>query len=205
MPAITGFFLAVGFGALADGDTTKTYWCAAAVALSELIRMVAIHYGALIWTAAWIHMQTLLRANLLAAQMASGGPEAGRPIALGRRGDHPLPRRHRGRRQLRRRHGRRVRRHRLHRVRRHRPRCRRRRAPPRSCCCRSSVSPSPPARSTTASRCTAPPTARPPAEVTGLVGDVMAAATTVKVNGAVEPLLARLKVLVDASSRDGGA
>ena len=35
------------------------------------------------------------------------------------------------------------------------------------------------------------------AEVTGLVGDVMAAATTVKVNDAVEPLLARLKVLVD--------
>ena len=43
--------------------------------------MVAIHHGALIWTAAWIHMQTLLRANLLAAQMASGGPEAGRPIS----------------------------------------------------------------------------------------------------------------------------
>jgi ATP-binding cassette subfamily B protein len=81
MPAVTGLFLAVGFGALADGDTTTTYWCAAAVAVSELVRMIAIHYGALIWTAAWVHMQTLLRANLLAAQMASGGPEAGRPIA----------------------------------------------------------------------------------------------------------------------------
>lgn len=81
MPAITGFFLAVGFGALADGDTTKTYWCAAAVAASELIRMIAIHHGALVWTAAWMHMQTLLRANLLSAQMVSGGPEAGRPIA----------------------------------------------------------------------------------------------------------------------------
>ena len=103
MPAVTGFMLARGFEALSDGDTSLTYWCAAAVAVSELIRMVAIHPGALIWTAAWIHMQTFLRANLLAAQMASGGSEAGRPIGVGRRGDHPLPRRHRRRRQLRRR------------------------------------------------------------------------------------------------------
>ena len=43
--------------------------------------MVAIHWGALIWTTAWIHMQTFLRANLLAAQMASGGSEAGPPSA----------------------------------------------------------------------------------------------------------------------------
>ena len=44
---------------------------------------------------------------------------------VGRSGDHPLPRRHRGRRQLRRRHGRRVGRRRVHRVRRDRPRHRR--------------------------------------------------------------------------------
>jgi ATP-binding cassette subfamily B protein len=42
--------------------------------------MVAIHHGALIWTKAWIHMQTLLRANMLSAQMASGGLHAGQPI-----------------------------------------------------------------------------------------------------------------------------
>ncbi len=42
--------------------------------------MVAIHHGALIWTKAWIHMQTLLRANMLSAQMASGGIHAGQPI-----------------------------------------------------------------------------------------------------------------------------
>jgi len=34
-------------------------------------------------------------------------------------------------------------------------------------------------------------------EVTGLLGDVMAAATTVKVNDAAEPMLARLRALVD--------
>jgi ATP-binding cassette, subfamily B, bacterial len=35
------------------------------------------------------------------------------------------------------------------------------------------------------------------AEVTGLLGDVMAAATTVKVNDAADPMLARLRLLVD--------
>ena len=29
---------------------------------------------------AWVHMQTFLRANLLTAQLASGGPEAGQPV-----------------------------------------------------------------------------------------------------------------------------
>ena len=33
--------------------------------------------------------------------------------------------------------------------------------------------------------------------MTGLLGDIMAAATTVKVNAAAEPMLARLRVLVD--------
>ncbi len=80
MPAITGYFLGRGYSALADGDTTETIWWAAAIAVSETIRMVAIHHGALIWTKAWIHMQTLLRANMLSAQMASGGIQAGQPV-----------------------------------------------------------------------------------------------------------------------------
>ncbi len=80
MPAITGYFLGRGYSALAAGDTTETIWWAAAIAVSETIRMVAIHHGALIWTKAWIHMQTLLRANMLSAQMASGGIHAGQPV-----------------------------------------------------------------------------------------------------------------------------
>ena len=39
----------------------------------EMIRMATIHWGALVWTRVWIHMQSFLRANLLAAQLASGG------------------------------------------------------------------------------------------------------------------------------------
>jgi ATP-binding cassette subfamily B protein len=80
MPAITGYLLARGYGALERGDSTETIWWAAAIAVSETIRMVSIHHGALIWTRVWLHMQTLLRANMLSAQMASGGLHAGQPV-----------------------------------------------------------------------------------------------------------------------------
>ena len=80
MPAITGYLLARGYGALERGDTTETIWWSVAIAVSETIRMVAIHHGALIWTRVWLHMQTLLRANMLSAQMASGGIHAGQPV-----------------------------------------------------------------------------------------------------------------------------
>jgi ATP-binding cassette subfamily B protein len=80
MPAITGYLLARGYGALEQGDSTATIWWSVAIAVSETIRMVAVHHGALIWTKAWMHMQTLLRANMLSAQMASGGIHAGQPV-----------------------------------------------------------------------------------------------------------------------------
>lgn len=79
-PALTGFMLSQGFGALEDGDNAAVYRWAALSVLAEVLRMVAIHYGALTWTKAWMHMQTLLRANLLTAQVASGGHEAGQPV-----------------------------------------------------------------------------------------------------------------------------
>ncbi len=80
MPAITGYLLARGYGALERGDSVETIWWAAAIAVSETLRMVSIHHGALIWTRVWLHMQTLLRANMLSAQMASGGIHAGQPV-----------------------------------------------------------------------------------------------------------------------------
>ena len=79
-PAFTGFALSRGYSALAEGRTTDTYWWAGAVALSELLRMLAVHFGALIWVRVWAHMESFLRANMLVAQMASGGPEAGQPV-----------------------------------------------------------------------------------------------------------------------------
>ncbi len=80
MPAVTGFLLAQGYEALQRGDASETVWWAVGVAASETVRMTAVHHGALIWTKAWIHMQTLLRANMLSAQLASGGVHAGQPV-----------------------------------------------------------------------------------------------------------------------------
>ncbi len=79
-PAFSGYFLGRGYGTLAEGDVAGTVRWAGLVAVSEIVRMAAVHAGAMVWTRVWVHMQTLLRANLLAAQMASGGPEAGQPV-----------------------------------------------------------------------------------------------------------------------------
>jgi ATP-binding cassette subfamily B protein len=80
LPAATGWALSRGFSALEAGDTDLVMRWAAVLAVVEIARMGTIHIGAIQWTKAWVHMQTLLRANLLAAQMASGGPEAGQPV-----------------------------------------------------------------------------------------------------------------------------
>ncbi len=79
-PVLTGWLLGRGFHALETGHHTQVYWYAAAALVSDALRMATIHAGALVWTQAWVHMQTFLRANLLTAQLASGGPEAGQPV-----------------------------------------------------------------------------------------------------------------------------
>jgi ATP-binding cassette, subfamily B, bacterial len=79
-PVLSGWLLGRGFNALSTGHNSRVYWIGAALALCEVARMSAIHAGALAWTRAWVHMQTLLRSNLLNAQVASGGPEAGQPV-----------------------------------------------------------------------------------------------------------------------------
>ncbi len=79
-PVLSGWLLGRGFNALSTGDNTRVYWIAAALVVCEVARMSTIHLGALMWTRAWVHMQSLLRANLLVAQVASGGPEAGQPV-----------------------------------------------------------------------------------------------------------------------------
>ncbi len=80
IPAFVGWILSRAFDALAAGDQQAVYRWVAALLVAETARMASVHVGAILWTRAWVHMQTLLRANLLAAQMASGGPEAGQPV-----------------------------------------------------------------------------------------------------------------------------
>ena len=80
LPVVSGYLLGRGFDALNEGDTSTVYRYAAMLGAVEILRMAVIHYGAITWTKSWVHMQTFLRANLLKAQMASGGPEAGQPV-----------------------------------------------------------------------------------------------------------------------------
>ncbi|MEO6570929.1 MAG: ABC transporter ATP-binding protein [Ilumatobacteraceae bacterium] len=80
LPALIGWLLSRAFGAISDGELRPALRWAALLVVVEIVRMVSIHAGAIVWTRAWIHMQTFLRANLLAAQLASGGPQAGRPV-----------------------------------------------------------------------------------------------------------------------------
>ena len=79
-PVLSGWLLGRGFNALSTGHNTRVFWIGGALVVCEVARMSAIHVGALNWTRAWVHMQSLLRANLLNAQVASGGPEAGQPV-----------------------------------------------------------------------------------------------------------------------------
>ena len=80
-PVLSGWLLGRGFNALSDGPQhASVFWIGGALVACEVARMSAIHVGALMWTKAWVHMQSLLRANLLNAQVASGGPEAGQPV-----------------------------------------------------------------------------------------------------------------------------
>lgn len=80
LPALSGYVLGRGFAALGDGASSDVYRYAVMLGIVEVARMAVIHYGAITWTKSWVHMQTFLRANLLKAQMASGGPEAGQPV-----------------------------------------------------------------------------------------------------------------------------
>ncbi len=80
IPVAIGWVLGRAFTALSDQDTGAVMRWVGLLVVLEVARMTSIHFGALTWTRVWAQMQTLLRANLLAAQVASGGPEAGQPV-----------------------------------------------------------------------------------------------------------------------------
>ncbi len=80
LPVGIGWALSRAFDALSVGDSGDVYRWVGALILLEVARMAAIHAADLVWTRVWLQMQTILRANMLAAQVASGGPEAGQPV-----------------------------------------------------------------------------------------------------------------------------
>lgn len=80
-PLVLGLLLEAAFGALDDGRIGTAQWLAVALLVAEVGRMGVLWVSAIWFTRSWVMMQSLLRANLLAAQVASGGDEAGRPVA----------------------------------------------------------------------------------------------------------------------------
>ena len=172
-----------------DGDTIAAYACAAAPRgrrdgphghASTSARSCGRRRGCT--------CRRFLRANLLAAQVASGGPKAGQPV--GSAGEAVTHFRDDAEdvANVRRRAGRRVRRHRVHGDGRVRARQRRRACGSGADRCRCSASHSPRATLDRRIKRTARPIAPRHGAVSGFLGDVMAAATTVKVNDAIGPV-----------------
>ncbi len=54
------------------------YWLALAVLLVAVVRTIDVHFAALTWVRWWVLGESLQRYNLMRAQVASGGSEAGR-------------------------------------------------------------------------------------------------------------------------------
>jgi ATP-binding cassette subfamily B protein len=81
LPAATGYILGQAFGALELGETARIYRLAALLLVIEALRMGFLHVGAVWFSQSWEFMRGLLRGNMLAAQLSSGGPGAGRPVA----------------------------------------------------------------------------------------------------------------------------
>ncbi len=83
MPALSGWLLARSYNAI-ETRAVGAGWGVGRWVLfylgSELVRMVSLHAGVIEWTKSWVHMESFLRLNMLRAQLSSGGPEAGQPV-----------------------------------------------------------------------------------------------------------------------------
>ncbi len=79
-PALIGFILGEAFDALTDGDSRRLYWMAAALAVAEIIRLAVLHYGVLVFIRLWNVMKAQMQGNMLIGQVSSGGEDAGRPV-----------------------------------------------------------------------------------------------------------------------------
>ncbi|MEM7337904.1 MAG: ABC transporter ATP-binding protein [Actinomycetota bacterium] len=80
MPAVIGLIVGQAFGALEEGDTQRVVLIGLVLIALELLRMASLHVGALHGVQMWEYTRTLLRVNLLRAQLASGGSESGPPV-----------------------------------------------------------------------------------------------------------------------------
>lgn len=81
IPAGFGYVLARAFIAIEDGRFGRLYWLTGILVAIEAARMIVLHYGIIWFVQSWEYMRSLLRGNMLTAQVASGGDDAGPPVA----------------------------------------------------------------------------------------------------------------------------
>ncbi|MEM9132547.1 MAG: ABC transporter ATP-binding protein [Actinomycetota bacterium] len=81
LPIAVGLILAEVFGALDEGRTSRVVVLALLLGLVETCRIVALRNAVMWFVRFWEYARALLRYNMLDAQLASGGPRAGTPVA----------------------------------------------------------------------------------------------------------------------------
>ena len=81
IPAGFGYVLSRAFAALEDGRSGDVYRLAGLLFLIEAARMATLTFGAIWFMQSWEFMRSLLRGNMLTGQLASGGPDAAKPVA----------------------------------------------------------------------------------------------------------------------------
>lgn len=80
MPAAVGYLLGEAFGALELRDNARLYGLVIVLVGVEVLRVMFVHFGALLFAQSWEFTRALLRYNMLDAQLSSGGSRAGRPV-----------------------------------------------------------------------------------------------------------------------------
>ncbi len=80
LPVAAGWLMAEAFDALSGRQLDRLYFVAGALLVVELARLAVFSTGAVAFTKSWTFMRSLLQGNMLQAQMVSGGPDAGSPV-----------------------------------------------------------------------------------------------------------------------------
>ncbi len=80
LPALTGWLTAEAFAALTGSEIRRLYVVAGMLLVAELLRLTVFSIGAVSFTKSWTFMRSLMQGNMLQAQMVSGGTDAGPPV-----------------------------------------------------------------------------------------------------------------------------
>lgn len=80
VPLLTGWFGGRAFSAVQQGDLTATLVWAFGLFAAEVIQFMFLYLGVLNFIRLWVYIESLLQGNMLAAQVANGHQEAGRPV-----------------------------------------------------------------------------------------------------------------------------